>query len=200
MKNCDKETLISSILPYSKIDASDLDRIRQSRFRHNVVTKLNTVTLEFKCVPNPQKDNFICKIFIQSNTKGNYTMENFLTNHHKNIWNRYLGYKTTNKLREIPIENKLSQEELRDLIKGTKLYRRLSSQTITEISSINSDSDENDDPDYIPNEEISEFSDYNEDSELEIDNISTHNTSNISTSSSGCSCIRSILDELKKNC
>ena len=175
-----------------------MDRIRQIPFRHNVVTKLNTVTLECKRVLNLQKDNFIRKIFIQSNTKGNYLMEDFVTNHCKNIWNRYLGYKTTNKLTEIPIENKLSQEELRDLIKGTKLHRRLSSQTITEISSINSDSDENDDPDYIPNEEISEFSDYDEDSESEIDNISTHNTSNISTSSSGCSCIRSILDELKK--
>ena len=45
---------------------------------------------------------------------------------------------------------------------------------------------------------MSEFSDYNEDSEVEIDNISTHNTSNISTLSSGRSCIRSILEELKK--
>ena len=158
------------------------------------MTKLNTVTLECKCVLNLQKDNFICKIFIQSNTKGNYSMEDFVTNHHKNFWIRYLGYQTTNKLTEIPIENKLSQEELCDLIKGTKLHRRLSSQSITEISSINSDSDENDDPDYIPNEEISECSDYNEDSELGIDNISTHNTSNISTSSSGRSSIRSILD------
>ena len=112
-------------------------------------------------------------------------MEDIVTNHQKNIWNRYLGYKTTNELREIPIENKLSQEELRDLIKGTKLHCRISSQNITDIASINSDSEESNDPDYIPNEELSEFSDYNEDSEVEIDNISTHNTSNISTSSSG---------------
>ena len=42
-------------------------------------------------------------------------------------------------------------------------------------------------------------SDYGEDSEVEIDNISTHNISNVSTLSSGCSCIRNILDELKKN-
>ena len=98
----------------------------------------------------------------------------------------------------MPIENKLSQEELHDLIKGTKLHRRISSQTITDISPINSDSDENNDPDYIPNEEMSEFSDYNQDSEVEIDNISTHNISNVSTSSSGCSCIRSMLEELKK--
>ena len=75
--------------------------------------------------------------------------------------------------------------QMHDLIKGTKLHCRISSQTITEISSINSDSDESNDPDYIPNEEISEFSDYNEDSEVEIDNISTYNISNVSTSSSG---------------
>ena len=198
MENFDKDTLIRTILPYSKIDASDLDRITQTQFRHNVVTKLNTVTLECKRVLNLQKDNFIRKIFIQSNTKGNYSMEDFVTNHHKSIWNRYLGYKTANTLGNIAIENKLSQKELRDLIKGTKLHRRISSQTITEISSINSDSDESNDPDYIPNEEISEFSDYDDDSEVEINNISTHNISNISTSSSGHSCIRSILDELKK--
>ena len=137
----DKDTLISTILPYSKIDASDLDIIRQTQFCHNVVTKLNTVTLECKHVLNPLKDNFIRKMFIKSNTKGNYSMEDFVTNHCKSICNRYLGYKTANKLTDIPIENKLSHEELHDLIKGTKLYRRISSQIITEISSINSDSD-----------------------------------------------------------
>ena len=121
-----------------------------------------------------------------------------MTNHRKSIWNRYLGYKTANTFGNIAIENKLSQKELRDLIKGTKLHRRISSQTITEISSINSDSDDSNDPDYIPNEEISEFSDYDDDSEVEINNISTHNISNISTSSSECSCIRSILEEFKK--
>ena len=91
MENFDKDILISTILPYSKIDASDLDTIRQTQFRHNVVMNLNTVTLECKRVLNPQKDNFIRKMFIQSNSKGNYTMEDFVTNHHKSIWNRYLG-------------------------------------------------------------------------------------------------------------
>ena len=45
---------------------------------------------------------------------------------------------------------------------------------------------------------MSEFSDFDEDGEVEIDNISTHNISNVSTSSSGRSCIKNILDELKK--
>ena len=135
MENFDKETLISSMLPYSHIDASDLDIIRQTEFHHNLVTKLNTVTLECKHVLNPEKDNFIRKMFIKTNSKGNYSMEDFVTNHCKSIWNRYLGYKTGNKLTEIPMENKLSQEELRDLIKGAKLHHRISSQTISEISS-----------------------------------------------------------------
>ena len=143
------------------------------------------MTLECKHVLNPEKDNFICKMFIESNTKGSYSMEDFVTNHHKSIWNRYLAYKTGNKLKDTPLEKKLSHEELRDLIKGTKLHRRISSQTITVISSINSDSDKSNNPDYIPNEEMSEFSDVDENSEVEIDNISTHNISNVSTSSSG---------------
>ena len=87
MDNFDKEILISTILPYSKIDPSDLDAISQTHFHHNVVMKLNTVTLECRRVLNPEKDNFICKIFIESNTKGNYSMEDFVTNHRRSIWN-----------------------------------------------------------------------------------------------------------------
>ena len=56
-----------------------------------------------------------------------------------------MGYKSGNKLTDTPLENKLSHEELRDLIKGTKLHRRISSQHITEIPSINSDSDNSSD-------------------------------------------------------
>ena len=96
MENFNEDTLISTILPYSKIDASDLDIIRQTQFCHNVVMKLNTVTLECKHILNPQKDNFIRKMFIESNTKGNYSMEDFVTNHCKSIWKRYLGYKNAN--------------------------------------------------------------------------------------------------------
>ena len=124
-------------------------------------------------------------MYIESNTDGKYSMQDFVTNHRKNIWNRYLGYKSANKMIDIPFENKLSQQELRDLIKGTKLHRRISSQTKTDMSPINSDSEDSNDPDYIPNEEISEFSDNDEDTSVEIDNISTHNISNVSTSSIG---------------
>ena len=198
MDNFDKKTLISNILPYSKIDPSDLDAIKGTDFHQNVVMKLNTVTLEFKCVLNPEKDNFIRKIFIKTNAKGNFSMEDFVTNHHKSIWNRYLGYKTGNKSTENSLEKKPSHQELRDLIKGTKLHRQISSQNIIETLSINSDCEENNDPDYSPNEEISEFSDIDCDGDVEINNISIHNISNVSTSSSGRSCIKNILDELKK--
>ena len=69
---------MSAIQPSGKFSAyhycKDPKRIDISIFLDNdyVVTKLNTVTLECKRVLNPQKDNFIRKIFIQSNTKGNY--------------------------------------------------------------------------------------------------------------------------------
>ena len=104
MDNFDKRSLIINILPYSKMDPSDLDAIRQTQFHHNVVMKLNTVTLECKCVLNLEKDNFICKIFIKSNAKGNFCLEDFVTNHHKSIWNRYLGYKTGNKLTDTSLK------------------------------------------------------------------------------------------------
>ena len=198
MDNFDKKTLISNILPYSNIDPLDLEAIQGTQFHNNVVMKLNTVTLEFKCVLNPEKDNFIHKIFIKTNAKGNFSMEDFVTNHCRSIWNRYLGSKTGTKLNENYLEKNLNHEELCDLIKGTKLHCRISSQNIIETISINSDSDENNDPDYNSNEEMSEFSDIESDADVEINNILIHNISNVSTSSTGCSCIRNILDELKK--
>ena len=67
MDNFDKKTLLTSILPYSNVDLSDLDQIKETYFRSIVVTKLDTVTLEMKCVLNPEKDNFMCKLFIETN-------------------------------------------------------------------------------------------------------------------------------------
>ena len=198
LENYDKDTLLTNILPYSTINPSDLDAIQNTQFRHHVVTKLNTVTLECKRIVNAEKDNFIRQIFIESNPKGNFSMQDVVTNHRTSIWNRYLGYKTGNKLNENCIDQKLSQNELCDLIKGTKLHRRISSQSVTEQISINSDSDESSDPDYIPNEIMSEFSDNEEDDYIAVSEIATHNISTISSSSSGHSCIRNILDELKK--
>ena len=84
------------------------------------------------------------------------------------------------------------------MIKGTKLHHRIASQKVTEQISINSDSDESSDPDYIPTEEMSEFSDNESDGDVEISKMTRHNISNLSTSSSGHSCIRNILDELIK--
>ena len=98
LENYDKNTLITNILPYSTISLSDLDAIKTTQFRNHVVTKLNTVTLEFKCVLNLEKDNFICKIFTETNPRGNFSMQDFITNQQTSIWNRYLGYKSTNKV------------------------------------------------------------------------------------------------------
>ena len=198
LENYDKNTLVTNILPYSTISPSDLDAIQNTQFRNHVVMKLNTVTLEFKHVLNAEKNNFIHQIFIESNPKGNFSMQDVVTNHQTNIWNRYLRYKTGNKLNENSIDQKLSHNELCDLIKGTKLHHRIASQNVTEQISINSDSDESSDPDYMPMEDMSEFSDNDEDDDIEVSEITTHNISTISTSSSGHSCIRNILDELKK--
>ena len=198
LENYDKNTLITNILPYSTICLSDLDAIKTTQFRNYVVTKLNTVTLKFKRVLNLKKDNFICKIFIETNPKGNFSMQDFVTNHRTNICNRFLGYKSGNKVHANGIDQKLSHNELCDLIKGTKLHCRIASQNVTEQISINSDSDDSSDPDYMPTEEMSEFSDNESDVDVEISELTRHNISNVSTSSSGHSCIRNILDELKK--
>ena len=126
-------------------------------------------------------------------------MQDFVANHWSRIWNRYLGKNShLNGLNQDNLDNKVSHNELHDLIKGTKLHCRISSRNIIDEISINSDSEEENDPDYYPIDEISENSDIESDAELHMNEISTHNISNVITLSTGCSCIKNILDELKK--
>ena len=63
------------------------------------------------------------------------------------------------------------------MIKGTKLHRRIASQNVIEQIPINSDSDKSSDPDYMPIEEMSEFSDNDSDGDIEVSEITRHNIS-----------------------
>ena len=91
---------------------------------------------------------------------------------------------------------KLSEKNLCNIIRGTKLHRRLTHrQTLDVYESENSDSDS--DLDYMPQEDEAEFSDSCEDVSSDED-TSINNTSTLSATSTGTSCIKEMLLELKK--
>ena len=97
----------------------------------------------------------------------------------------------------------LSQKDLCELIKGSKLHRRITQRPVTvEYDSHNSDDEDEDeeDPDFNPIEEESEFTDYDDDntSENEGEGDGQLNLSTVSIGSTGSSCIKNILTELKK--
>ena len=84
------------------------------------------------------------------------------------------------------VDTKLSQQELTELIRGTKLHRRLFHHVEAQDMSEFIDIDESDDPDYVPEmEELSENSDSEPDVQYNDGDMSGHNLSTVSVSSNG---------------
>ena len=108
------------------------------------------------------------------------------------IWLKFLKQKfDLNKQQRI---SDLSSRELQKMMEGTKLHRRIASRKVMDNISEITDT-ESDDSDYRPEEEsvISES-----ESDFEVNEFSLHNISNISTTSTGESCIKRILEKLKQ--
>ena len=100
------------------------------------------------------------------------------------IWLKFLKQKfDSNKQQRI---SDLSSRELQKMMEGTKLHRRIASRKVMDNISEITDT-ESDDSDYRPEEEsvISES-----ESDVEVNEFSLHNISNISTTSTGESCIK----------
>ena len=140
-------------------------------------------------------DHFIREIHITTNEVNSYSMKDIVTNHHTSLWNKYLHNVNPNVHNANEnIDTKLSQQELTELIHGTKLHRRLFHHVEAQDMSEFIDIDESDDPDYVPQmEDLSE----NSDSEPDVD-MSGHNLSTVSVSSNGQSCIKKILHSLQE--
>ena len=155
---------------------------------------MESITLAMKRVLVDQ-DHFIREIHITTNEVNNYSLKDIVTNHRSALWNKYLCNVNPNlhNANEY-VDTKLSQDELTELIHGTKLHRRLFHHVEAQDMSEFIDIDESDDPDYVPeNEELSEISD----SEPDVD-ISVHNLRTVSVSSNGQSCIKKILRSLQE--
>ena len=195
LKNQSKQELINILLPYSELCSSDLDELSTMRFQNQKTVTMESVTVDMKrVIRNVNNRNvFIFQTYIATNKVGNFSMEDIKTHHRQEIWMKYLDkYKKMNR------NNKASTAELSEKdLRGSKLHRRQTHrQEVLHSESENSDSDT--DPDYRPSDCESENSDSNEASSSSDDEESLHNISTVSASSTGTSCIKDILSELKK--
>ena len=191
-----REELLSILLAYSKISDEDYSRIRETEFNDLEIVKMETVTISMR-KSLVSDDETINKITIESNPIENFQMSDISTNHRDYIWKRYVDKYEKYRCNISRRDNVLSKEELTTLIQGTKMHRCISQQNIQDYMSEQSDNDfeTSYDPDYIPVESESDESDTNTD--LDIDVITAHDISVVSTMSTGCSCIKLILNYLK---
>ena len=71
-------------------------------------------------------DHFVRTICIETNPVADFSLCNIVTHHRTNIWNKFLRTPRTFIAQDANnIDTQLSQNEITELIKGTKLHRRL---------------------------------------------------------------------------
>ena len=115
-----------------------------------------------------QDDTFFRNVSIATNKVGNFSMEDIVTRHRYHIWNKYL-VKYPRILQEHEVTKiGMSAKDVSDLIKGTKLHRRLSQQHHNvENDELLSD-DDSDDPNYNPGDINAEFMDLQDKDKTDI--------------------------------
>ena len=184
---------------YSEITSEDQDELKNPPFENGKIHTMESITVGMKRVL-VDNDHFICEIHITTNEVNNYSMKDIVTNHRMSLWNKYLQNVNPNVHNANDnVDTKLSQQELTELIHGTKLRRRLFHHVEAQDMSELIDSDESDDPDYVPPiEELSENSDSEPDLQYNDEEMSGHNLSTVSVSSNGQSCIKKILHSLQE--
>ena len=130
---------------------------------------------------------FIRKTSIETIPVGDFQMKDMVTRHRKVIWHKFLS---KHKMRDANVDTVLSTEELKTLFTGSKIHRRLLSQTHINVES------DSDDPDYVPTNQAESTDDSESESENIEENI--HNLSTVSTGSAGDSCMKKIMLQLRK--
>ena len=199
LDNNDKKDLLDALLPYSEITVSDRKELNNVPFENGKIHEMESITVGMKRIL-VGNDHFIREIHITTNEVNNYSMKDIVTNHRIALWNKYLRYVNPNGQNlDDNVDTKLSQQELTELIRGTKLHRRLFHHVEAQDMSEFIDIDESDDPDYVPtNEDESENSDSEPDVQYHDEEMSLHNSSTVSVSTNGQSCIKKILLSLQE--
>ena len=124
LDNHDKKDLLESLLPYSEITSEDQHELKNLQFENGKFT-MESITVAMKRVL-VDNDHFIHEIHIATNEVNNYSMKDIVTNHQLSLWSKYLRNVNPNlNNANVHVDTKLSQEELTELICGTKLHQRL---------------------------------------------------------------------------
>ena len=191
-----REELLSILLAYSKISDDNYIRIHETEFNDLEIVEMETVTIAMHQL-RVSDDETINKIIIESNPVENFQMSDIITNHREYIWKRYLDKYEKYRSNLSRGDNVLSKKELMTLIQGTKMHRCILHENIQDYMSKESDNDleTSYDPDYIPVE--SESDESNSNTEFDIEPMNVHDISVVSTTSTGASCIKLILNDLK---
>ena len=194
MNNNDKFDMVEKLLIYSDVSPDDKSEIAKLKFKSMKIEHLSTVKISMKKVlrTTGRRKNVIRKIFIETLPKGYYALKDIVTFHREELWRRYL--KNIKPARRTSVGNVLTPAEIGQMIEGTKVLRRISKHKDGNLNESEIIEEEEDDPDYNPYDE-SQISD---DSDVDLDECPEHNISNLSSTSSGQSCIKLILTELRK--
>ena len=195
MQEYNRDELITILLNYSTIDADDKKELSSYKIQTACTHKMDSITIEMK--RKVVEDDVIRQIFIETNPVGTLSMKDIKTNHRHSLWKKYLRKNATTPKNSRTSENILSQLDICNLIKGSKMHRRIVNQNTDGASAIDESSDDEEfDPNYEPSNTESEFTDSEEDPSDEEEFIE-HNISIASTSSTGSSCIKKILKGLQ---
>ena len=190
MRDNEKCELVNKLLMYSEIAEDDIDYITAMRFRNGLEEELDSVHIRMEKVI---KDKIVWnKIFIDTIEMNGIQMKQIRTEHRDEIWKRYV--KRGGKFQPVTHAIGLNTNELKAMIQGTKMHRRVMADVVTDDVSEISEENESD-PDYDPGEE-SEISDI--EYEWDVDDVVEPNVSTLSTTSVGHTCMASILRKLQE--
>ena len=173
MINYDREELISKLLV--------------TKYMNNIILEMKNVMKKVN-----RRKLIIRRMYIRMKPIDQISMRDIKTKHREDIWLKFLKQKL--QLNQEKQSTDLSSRELKKMMEGTKVHRRIASRKVIDNVSEITDT-ESDDSDYIPPSE-SVISD--SDSDDKITEMSLHNISNISTTSTGESCIKRILQKFKE--
>ena len=181
-----KRDLIDMLLPYSEVDEEDCSEIENIVFYPSVI-ELTSVTLTMQKCGNKRK------ISISSNSVGDIKFDQFQTKYRRNLWDKLIHPQSTRNI--VPNANiQLTETELTDIIRGTRLHRRLQFHSDNYISS--ESEDDSPDEDYNPSSDSEDSDDSDNNATLNISNLT--NLSNTSTTFDGDTCLHRILSKLQR--
>ena len=104
-----------------------MERISEMHFQNQHTVKMESVTVDMikanKIIR--RKHVSIFQMHIATNKVGNFSMQDIRTHHRHKIWMKYLNKFKDMQKKTTTSKAELSEKDLCELIKGTKLHRQI---------------------------------------------------------------------------